>query len=82
MYQRLFSFALLALVMWSCTKDPNQLQTGTSGGYSYEYVPNDPLKVRIYTLKNGLKIYLSQYTAEPRIQTAIAVKAGGKFDPV
>ncbi len=81
MYQRLFSFALLALVMWSCTKDPNQLQTGTSGGYSYEYVPNDPLKVRIYTLKNGLKVYLSQYTAEPRIQTAIAVKAGGKFDP-
>jgi predicted Zn-dependent peptidase len=57
------------------------LKTGESNGYSYEYVTNDPLKVRIYTLSNGLKIYLSQYPAEPRLQTAIAVKAGGKFDP-
>lgn len=52
-----------------------------SNGYTYEYVTNDPLKVRIYTLKNGLKVYLSQYAAQPRIQTQIAVKAGGKNDP-
>lgn len=51
-------------------------------GYSYEYVTNDPLKARIYTLENGLKVYLSQYNASPRIQTYIAVKAGGKYDPV
>jgi predicted Zn-dependent peptidase len=57
------------------------LKTGESNGYAYEYVTNDPLKVRIYTLPNGLKVYLSQYQAEPRLQTAIAVKAGGKFDP-
>ncbi|MBL0744753.1 M16 family metallopeptidase [Chryseolinea lacunae] len=55
--------------------------TAESGGYTYSYVSNDPLKVRIYTLKNGLKVYLSQYTDEPRIQTQIAVKAGGKNDP-
>ncbi len=57
------------------------LKTGESNGFTYEYVTNDPLKVRIYNLKNGLKVYVSQYQAEPRLQTAIAVKAGGKFDP-
>ena len=48
---------------------------------NYESVPNDPLKARIYTLKNGLKVYLSVYKNEPRIQTLIAVKAGSKNDP-
>lgn len=61
--------------------DKYQAKTGESGGYSYEYVENDPLNVRIYTLKNGLKVYLSQYQGEPRLQTQIAVKAGGKNDP-
>jgi ribosome-interacting GTPase 1 len=50
-------------------------------GYKYEYVTNDPLKVRIYTLNNGLKIYLKQNFDEPRIQTYIAVKAGSTYDP-
>ncbi|MBT1704714.1 M16 family metallopeptidase [Chryseosolibacter indicus] len=58
-----------------------EVKQGESNGYSYEYVTNDPLKVRIYTLKNGLKVYLSKYEGEPRIQTQIAVKAGGKNDP-
>jgi predicted Zn-dependent peptidase len=80
-YWRTLVVALLFL--WSC-QSPNskyELKTGESNGYSYEYVTNDPLKVRIYTLKNGLKVYLSQYKAEPRIQTQIAVRAGGKNDP-
>lgn len=59
-----------------------QTQQGTDkNGYRYEQVPGDPLKARIYTLANGLKVYLSTYRSEPRIQTLIAVKAGGKFDP-
>ncbi len=49
--------------------------------YKYETVPNDPLKARIYTLKNGLKVYMSVYKDEPRIQTYIAVRAGSKHDP-
>lgn len=52
-----------------------------ANGYSYEYVTNDPSATRVYTLDNGLKVYLSVYTGEPRIQTLIPVKAGGKFDP-
>jgi zinc protease len=70
------------LLVFSCsTEKKSELKTAESNGYSYEYADNDPLKVRIYTLKNGLKVYLSQYAAEPRIQTQIAVKAGGKNDP-
>lgn len=49
--------------------------------YKYETVPNDPLKARIYTLKNGLKVYMTVYKDEPRIQTYIAVRAGSKHDP-
>lgn len=49
--------------------------------YKYETVPNDPMKTRIYTLDNGLKVYLSVNKDAPRIQTIIAVNAGGKNDP-
>jgi len=55
--------------------------TATSSKYTYESVPNDPLKARIYTLDNGLKVYLSDYKDAPRIQTYIAVRAGSKNDP-
>jgi predicted Zn-dependent peptidase len=48
---------------------------------NFEYALNDPFKARIYTLKNGLKVYMSVYKNAPRIQTYIAVKAGSKNDP-
>lgn len=49
--------------------------------YTYETVPGDPLQARIYTLDNGLKVYLSVYDEEPRIQTYVAVRVGSKHDP-
>lgn len=49
--------------------------------YKYETVPGDPIGTRIYTLDNGLKVYLSVYAESPRIQTAIAVRTGSKNDP-
>ncbi len=39
------------------------------------------MKTRVYTLDNGLKVYLSHYDDAPRIQVYITVKAGGKNDP-
>ena len=54
-------------------------QTGSS--IPYESVPNDPMKARIYTLDNGLKVYLTVNKETPRIQTYIAVRVGGKNDP-
>ncbi|MDR0811051.1 MAG: insulinase family protein [Paludibacter sp.] len=62
--------ALVAVIFASCGKT-----------YKYESVEGDPLKTRIYTLDNGLKVYLSVYKDAPRIQTYIAVRAGGKNDP-
>jgi zinc protease len=50
-------------------------------GFSYEVVSNDKNGVRVYTLKNGLKVYLAQNTDEPRIQTYIPVKTGSNNDP-
>lgn len=50
-------------------------------GYSYKRVEGDENGVRIYTLKNGLKVYLAQNTDAPRIQTYIPVKTGSNNDP-
>ena len=49
--------------------------------FKYETVANDPMGARIYTLDNGLKIYLSRNTEKPRIQTYIAVRTGSRNDP-
>ena len=46
-----------------------------------EQVKGDPLKSRVYTLDNGLKVYMTVNKEEPRIQTFIAVRSGGKNDP-
>ena len=34
--------------------------------YDYQTVDNDPMKTRIYTLANGLKVYLSVNKEKPR----------------
>ncbi len=49
--------------------------------FKYESVPGDPMNARIYTLDNGLKVYMTVNKEQPRIQTYIAVRAGGKNDP-
>lgn len=51
-------------------------------GYAYETITNDPLQARIYTLQNGLKVFLTYHPDEPRIQTLIGVRAGSAHDPV
>ena len=49
--------------------------------YTYTSVKGDPMQTRIYTLDNGLKVYLSVNRAKPRIQTYIAVRTGSRNDP-
>ncbi len=51
------------------------------GNYKYVTVPNDPMNTRIYTLDNGLKVFMTVYKAEPRIQTYVVVASGSKCDP-
>lgn len=67
-----FLLSLLALLL---------LISCNNSKYKYESVPNDPLKVKIYTLENGLKIYMSVNKDKPRVQTYIGVRVGGKNDP-
>lgn len=55
--------------------------TAACSGDKYESVAGDPLGTRIYTLDNGLKVYMSVNPETPRIQTYIAVRVGGKNDP-
>ncbi len=49
--------------------------------YKYQTVKGDPMQARIYTLDNGLKVYLSVNKDKPRIQTYIAVRTGSRNDP-
>ncbi|NDK56973.1 M16 family metallopeptidase [Pontibacter fetidus] len=79
----------LGLTFTQCKNETYQTQSATDTAavattekeYKYETAPNDPLNARIYTLDNGLKVYLTQYKDAPRIQTYIAVRAGSKNDP-
>ncbi len=52
-----------------------------ANGYRYITVENDENDVRIYTLKNGLQVYLAQNFDAPRIQTYIPVRTGSNNDP-
>ena len=65
----LLAAAAMMLLLASCSQ------------YKYETVKGDPLGTKIYTLDNGLKVYMSVNKETPRIQTYIAVKVGGKNDP-
>jgi predicted Zn-dependent peptidase len=49
--------------------------------YEYITITHDKNKVRIYTLKNGLKVFLAQNFDAPRIQTYIPVRTGSNNDP-
>ncbi len=49
--------------------------------YQYETIKEDPFAVKMYTLPNGLQLFLSVNKEEPRIHTQIVVRAGSKQDP-
>ena len=49
--------------------------------YHYTTVPGDAMQTRIYTLDNGLKVYMSVNKEKPRLQVNIAVKTGSRNDP-
>ena len=81
-------FFLIPALFFACNskKDKNLSTYVTSikddvNGFSFEYVENDPTGLRLYTLENGLKVYLGKNNEEPKIQTLIAVRAGSTYDP-
>ncbi len=74
-YTRKFLLLLILLPLLSFS------QISKTKIFPFDTVPGDPLKAHIYTLDNGLKVYLSVYKDEPRFQSMIGVKAGSKNDP-
>ncbi|MCX6352834.1 MAG: insulinase family protein [Bacteroidetes bacterium] len=79
---KLLAVAMLILNMTTNAQDYKWVEKKSPDGkYTYKTVSNDPLGVRVYTLKNGLTVLLSVNKATPRIQTYIATKAGSKNDP-
>lgn len=69
--KRLFlSFAVLMTVMTAGAKE-----------HKYVNVPGDPMQARLYTLDNGLKVYLSVNKEKPRVTAHIAVNTGHRNDP-
>ena len=63
---------IASIALTSCSNAGEEKAAETSK-YSYESIENDPFGLRIYTLDNGLEVYISENHAEPRIQTNIAV---------
>jgi zinc protease len=79
-------YAFLLVAGLACNKKDSatsyKVQSHTDpNGYNYETVSNDPTGLRLYTLDNGLKVYLSQNRDEPTVQTFIPVRAGSNYDP-
>ena len=70
-----FSLAAAAMAVMSI------FVVSCDSGKDYETVEGDLLNARIYTLDNGLKVYLSVNEEKPRIQTYIAVRTGSRNDP-
>ena len=73
-------FFLLTALPYLCEAWETK-QAVDKDGFTYEYIPDDPFSTRSYVLENGLKVFLSRNTVEPRITSLISVRAGGADDP-
>lgn len=71
----------MAVTSFAAAQDQPSPAVPSGRTYTFTSVPGDPLQARIYTLDNGLQVWLSRNTDAPRIQTNIAVRAGSKNDP-
>ncbi|WP_431134065.1 M16 family metallopeptidase [Psychroserpens mesophilus] len=87
-YIKLFALVAFVTFAYSCKTENSNKDLAyaveskkDANGFSYETVANDPTGLRLYTLDNGLKVYLSKNSDEPKIQTYIAVRAGSNYDP-
>jgi predicted Zn-dependent peptidase len=72
---RAITFIFITIIMFM------QPAIGQSTAKTTPAISKDVYNVKEYTLKNGLKVFISVNKQAPRIQTMIAVKAGSKYDP-
>ena len=67
----------LLLILNAC----NQMKDLSTIEADIQSVDGDPMNVQLYTLDNGMRLYMCVMDDEPRIQTFIATRAGSKNDP-
>src|SRR5690606_7367932 len=82
--KKLVYLFIIGFLVFSCKKENTASEKEVltdANGFKYETFENDPTGLRLYTLDNGLKVYLSKNTDEPKIQTFIGVRAGSVYDP-
>lgn len=71
------SWLLLIAIFVGCSTDKYKTITHSDkNGYNYQEVTNDPYKARVYTLDNGLQVYLTQNKEQARIAALVGVRAG------
>ncbi|SNR15720.1 M16 family metallopeptidase [Tenacibaculum jejuense] len=87
---KLFIASIVAVLFIGCKETSNDSSKTNevkvenqkdNNGFNYVSYTNDPTGLRLYTLDNGLKVYLAQNFKEPKIQTFIPVRAGSVYDP-
>ena len=67
-------FFMMMLAVLTCLGMAAQKPVATT-------VPGDPMATQMYTLSNGLKVFLSVNHQSPRISAHIAVRTGSRNDP-
>ena len=67
-------FFMMMLAILTCMGMAAQKPVATT-------VPGDPMATQMYTLSNGLKVFLSVNHQSPRITAHIAVRTGSRNDP-
>lgn len=79
----LFFYFTLSAQQFTPLQSPPKLKVlqNLNFNVNYDSVPGDPLKTRIYTLNNGLKVFISVVKDQPKIQGYVVIKAGSKNDP-
>lgn len=80
-FLKLFTLLITPVLLQAQGELKTVKTTSPDGKFTFESVTNDPLGARLYTLSNGLKVYMTPNRVEPRIFTMIAVKAGSTSDP-
>ena len=66
MIRRIFQLLFFFLITVSVSAQKYETKSFTEAGYTYQAVEGDPTETRIYTLKNGMKVYLSVYRDLPQ----------------
>jgi zinc protease len=81
MLRYLLAAACTLAAAYCCHANYKPVAATDSYGRQYTYYSGCPVGMAHYQLPNGLQLYLSKNTDNPKVQAYIAVKAGSTYDP-